>query len=43
MVCFAILFVPETEIIYHHVAYGGQIKSLALISLFASACAIGFR
>ena len=34
MVCFAILFVPETEIIYHHVAYGGQIKALALISLF---------
>ena len=34
MVCFAILFVPETEIIYHYVSVGGQIKALALVALF---------
>ena len=33
MVCFAILFVPETEIIYHHLAAGGQIKALTLVAL----------
>jgi len=33
-ICFAILFVPETEFIYHAHSYGGQIKALALLALF---------
>ncbi|SFR96737.1 Protein of unknown function [Granulicella pectinivorans] len=33
-VCFAILFVPETEFIYRHQSHGGQIKALVLIALF---------
>jgi len=33
MVCFAILFVPETEMIYHRIAVGGQIKALTLVTL----------
>jgi hypothetical protein len=33
MVCFAILFVPETEIIWHKYPLGGQIKALALLAL----------
>ena len=34
MVCFAILFVPETEIIYHYSSVAGQIKALTLVALF---------
>ena len=33
MVCFAILFVPETEIIYHYISVGGQIKAITLVAL----------
>jgi hypothetical protein len=34
LVCFAILFVPETEIIVPHHSIGGQIKALTLMALF---------
>jgi hypothetical protein len=34
MVCFAILFVPETEIILHRRSIAGQLKALTLVALF---------
>jgi len=37
MVCFAILFVPETEFILHQMSLGGQIKALTLITLLVIA------
>ena len=33
MVCFAILFAPETELIVHGQSYGGQVKACALVAL----------
>jgi hypothetical protein len=37
LVCFAILFVPETEVIFGGVSVGGQIKALVLIVLLVIA------
>lgn len=37
MVCFAILFAAETEVIINHWSYGGPIKTLALIALLTVA------
>jgi hypothetical protein len=37
MVCFAILFAPETELILHGRSYGGQVKAVALVLLFGIA------
>lgn len=34
MVCFAILFAPERELIWGGRSYGGQVKALALVVLF---------
>jgi hypothetical protein len=34
MVCFAILFVPETEIIVDGQSITGQLKALTLVALF---------
>lgn len=34
LVCFAIMFAPETELIMHRRSCGGQIKSLTLVVLF---------
>jgi hypothetical protein len=34
MVCFAMLFVPETEMILYHHSFAGQFKALVLIALF---------
>lgn len=36
-VCFAILFVPETEFIFHAATFGGQIKCCVLIALLVIA------
>ena len=33
MVCFAVLFAPETEIIRDGLSYGGQVKALVLVGL----------
>ncbi len=40
--CFAILFAPETEVIFHHWSYGGQIKAVTLIVLFVIALRFPF-
>jgi len=37
LVCFAILFAPETEFIYRQRSFGGQIKAVTLIALLAIA------
>ncbi len=42
LVCFAIVFAPETEVIWNEQTYGGQIKAVALVSLFVIALRRGF-
>jgi hypothetical protein len=42
-VCFAILFVPETEIIFHRRPIAGQLKALTLVALFSIALRYPFR
>jgi hypothetical protein len=37
LICFAVLFAPETELIWGGRSYGGQVKALALVGLFGIA------
>jgi hypothetical protein len=43
MICFAILFTPETEFIRHQISLGGQIKAITMIALFIVALRYPFE